>query len=102
MRHSNNFERTLVAPDSNGHAVAAAFSSRAGKRWYDRTFMAREAFIALYHEHFYRMRIWYFAGSHVSFLNGSLDSYRKQVLQNRDAPLIMRVDMFQTEMRLPA
>ena len=70
------------------------------KHWYDRVVAARARIVTLYDERFYRMWIYYLAGSYVSFLNGSLVNYQVQFLRDRDALPITRDYMHHDELAL--
>ena len=70
------------------------------RHWYDRTVAAREQIVALYDERFFRMWIFYLAGSYVSFLNGSMVNYQIQFTRDRDALPITRDYMVEEERRL--
>ncbi|MDQ2878029.1 MAG: cyclopropane-fatty-acyl-phospholipid synthase family protein [Pseudomonadota bacterium] len=70
------------------------------KHWYDRVVANRAAIVALYDERFYFMWIWYLAGSHVSFLNGSLVNFQLQYTRDRHALPITRDYMIEAERAL--
>jgi cyclopropane-fatty-acyl-phospholipid synthase len=68
--------------------------------WYDRTVAAREEIVELYDERFYRMWLFYLAGSEAAFKYGGLVNWQLQYLKRRDAVPITRDYLFAEEERL--
>ena len=72
------------------------------RAWYDRAVAHREAIVAMYDESFYRMWIFYLAGSCVSFLYGGLVNFQLQFARDRHALPITRDYMSDEERRIAA
>ncbi len=72
------------------------------KQWYDRCVAAKDAIVALYDERFYRMWIFYLAGSYVSFAEGGMVNYQLQFSRSRTALPITRDYMAEAERALGA
>jgi cyclopropane-fatty-acyl-phospholipid synthase len=68
--------------------------------WYDRAVAARDRIVALYDDRFFRMWIYYLAGSLVSFRNGGLVNYQLQYSRSRTALPITRDYMGEAEAKL--
>jgi cyclopropane-fatty-acyl-phospholipid synthase len=67
--------------------------------WYDRAVASKDRIVALYDERFYRMWLYYLAGSLVSFRNGGLVNYQLQYSRSRTALPITRDYMAEAEKR---
>ncbi len=72
------------------------------KHWYDRAVAAKDAIVDLYDERFYRMWIFYLAGSHISFAEGGMVNYQLQFARSRRALPITRDYMAEAERTLHA
>jgi cyclopropane-fatty-acyl-phospholipid synthase len=68
--------------------------------WYDRTVAARDEIVELYDERFYRMWLFYLAGSEAAFKYGGLVNWQLQYLKRRGAVPITRDYLFEEETRL--
>lgn len=70
--------------------------------WYDRTVAAKAEIIKLYDERFYRMWLFYLAGSEAAFQWGGMVNYQVQYMKSRNAAPIVRDYMIEEEARLRA
>ncbi|WP_448659038.1 class I SAM-dependent methyltransferase [Sphingomonas sp. CJ99] len=70
------------------------------QHWYDRAVAAKDRIVALYDERFYRMWLYYLAGSCVSFRHGGLVNYQVQFARSREALPITRDYMAEAEAAL--
>lgn len=70
------------------------------QHWYDRAVAAKDQIVALYDERFYRMWLYYLAGSCVSFRHGGLVNYQVQFARSREALPITRDYIAEAEARL--
>ena len=68
--------------------------------WYDRAMANKDAIVAMYDENFFRMWVFYLAGSCVSFRYGGMVNYQLQFARNRHALPITRDYMAEEEKRL--
>ena len=67
--------------------------------WLRRTKFARDEIVRMYDERFYRMWLFYLAGSRGAFLNGGHMNLQIQVARRRDAVPLTRDYMFEAEAR---
>ncbi|MDB5672064.1 MAG: cfa 2 [Alphaproteobacteria bacterium] len=70
------------------------------REWYERTKAARAEIVALYDETFYRMWLFYLAGSEAAFRYGGLVNWQLQYVKQRGAVPITRDYLFDEEARL--
>jgi cyclopropane-fatty-acyl-phospholipid synthase len=68
--------------------------------WYDRALANKDKIVAMYDEEFFRMWIFYLAGSCVSFRFGGMVNYQLQFARNRHALPITRDYMSDEERRI--
>jgi cyclopropane-fatty-acyl-phospholipid synthase len=68
--------------------------------WYDRTVAARDAIISLYDERFYRMWLFYLAGSISAFRHDGHVVFQFQLTRQRDGVPLTRDYMYEEEKRL--
>jgi cyclopropane-fatty-acyl-phospholipid synthase len=71
-------------------------------RWYDRTVAAKDEIVKLYDERFYRMWLFYLAGSAVAFRHDGHVVFQFQLTRRRDAVPITRDYMAEAEAALAA
>jgi cyclopropane-fatty-acyl-phospholipid synthase len=72
------------------------------EEWYRRTVMHRDEIVALYDERFYRMWLFYLAGSESAFRYGGMANWQIQFLRRRDAVPMTRDYMYEESARLRA
>ncbi len=72
------------------------------EEWYRRTVMHRDEIVALYDERFYRMWLFYLAGSESAFRYGGMGNWQIQFLRRRDAVPMTRDYMYEESARLRA
>ncbi|MBR0553234.1 cyclopropane-fatty-acyl-phospholipid synthase family protein [Stakelama marina] len=72
------------------------------REWYKRTVAAKDAIVEMYDERFYRMWLYYLAGSETSFLHGGLVNFQVQYARSRDTLPITRDYMLEVERKLAA
>jgi cyclopropane-fatty-acyl-phospholipid synthase len=70
------------------------------EEWYRRTVAHREEIVELYDERFYRMWLFYLAGSETAFRYGGMGNWQIQFLRRRDSVPMTRDYMFEEEARL--
>jgi len=70
------------------------------EEWYRRTVAHRNEIVALYDERFYRMWLYYLAGSESAFRYGGMGNWQIQFLRRRDAVPMTRDYMYEEEARL--
>jgi cyclopropane-fatty-acyl-phospholipid synthase len=70
------------------------------EEWYRRTVAHRDEIVAMYDERFYRMWLFYLAGSESAFRYGGMGNWQIQFLRRRDAVPMTRDYMYEEEARL--
>jgi len=72
------------------------------EEWYRRTVAHKDEIVAMYDERFYRMWLFYLAGSESAFRYGGMGNWQIQFLRRRDAVPMTRDYMYEEEARLRA
>jgi cyclopropane-fatty-acyl-phospholipid synthase len=72
------------------------------EEWYRRTVMHKDEIVALYDERFYRMWLFYLAGSESAFRYGGMANWQIQFMRRRDAVPMTRDYMYEESARLRA
>ncbi|MDQ8755238.1 cyclopropane-fatty-acyl-phospholipid synthase family protein [Sphingosinicella sp. LHD-64] len=74
--------------------------ARTLEHWYDRSVAARDEIVSLYDERFYRMWLFYLAGSRSAFVHDGHVVFQFQLTRKRDAAPLTRDYLFEEERRL--
>jgi cyclopropane-fatty-acyl-phospholipid synthase len=72
------------------------------EEWYRRTCAAKDEIIELYDERFYRMWLFYLAGSEAAFRYGGMVNWQLQYVKQRTAIPMTRDYMYEESARLRA
>jgi len=70
------------------------------QEWYNRTVAHRDEIVELYDERFYRMWLFYLAGSESAFRYGGMGNWQIQFMRRRDAVPMTRDYMYEESARL--
>ncbi|HEY0013805.1 MAG TPA: cyclopropane-fatty-acyl-phospholipid synthase family protein [Allosphingosinicella sp.] len=72
------------------------------EEWYRRTVMHKDEIVGMYDERFYRMWLFYLAGSESAFRYGGMGNWQVQFVRRRDAVPMTRDYMYEESARLRA